>query len=254
MSFFEVKTTLAILFVASGLVAVASMMTLMGRSERRMSVPALKTIHRIAGYTFAVLLVVLGAMGLSHLSSVGDSLPLRGVLHWSLASMLVFVLALKIVVARWFKQFLTFVPVMGMIIIALALVVATLSAVFFVLAGGSGSASESAVRLEARNGEIPTDSGSEGQVGETVASSIGRGERVFGTYCSGCHYDDSTDAKVGPGLAGLFLRDRIAASGKAMSPGNVRAQIIDPAGSMPSFEGHLTDQQLDDILSYLETL
>ena len=137
MSFFEVKTILAVFFVAAGLAAVASMMTVMGRSERRMSVPALKTIHRVAGYTFAALLLVLAAMGLSHLSSAGDSLSVRGVLHWSIASMLVFVLALKIVVVRWFKQFLKFAPVMGMIVIILALVVATLSAVFFVMAWSS---------------------------------------------------------------------------------------------------------------------
>jgi len=248
MSFFAAKTILAVLFVAAGLTAVASMMTLMGRSERRMTVPALRTTHRVAGYTFALLLVVLGAMGLSYLSSAGDSLSVRGVLHWSIASMLVFVLALKIVVVRWFKQFLKFAPVMGMIVITLALVVAMLSAVFFVVTGGfddverevAGAAIESAPMTLAAD--------------EVVTTSVERGAQAFGTYCSGCHNDDSTDVKVGPGLAGLLSRDRIAASGKPMSPENVRGQIIDPAGGMPSFEGHLTDEQLDDLLSYLETL
>jgi mono/diheme cytochrome c family protein len=77
---------------------------------------------------------------------------------------------------------------------------------------------------------------------------------VFQADCFGCHYHDSADNKIGPGLAGLFSRDRIAASGKAMTPGNIREQITDPAGSMPAFEGYLTDEELDDLLSYLETL
>ena len=243
MSLFEVKTILAVLFVAAGLAAVASMMTLMGRSERRMSVPALKTIHRVAGYTFVVLLVVLGAMGLSYLSSAGDSLSVRGVLHWSLASMLVFVLILKIVVVRWFKQFLKFAPVMGMIVITLALVVATLSAVFFVVTGGFGGA------------EPETEVAAVGPVdGVDVFTEADRGGQVFESSCSGCHYDDSAERKVGPGLAGLFARDVIGVSGKPVTPGNVREQIVSPAGGMPSFKGFLTDEQLDDLLSYLETL
>ena len=93
-----------------------------------------------------------------------------------------------------------------------------------------------------------------GPAGEDAFASIDRGAEIYRADCSSCHYDDSADSKIGPGLAGLFERDRIAASGKAMTPGNVREQIIDPAGSMPAFGGYLTDEQLDDLLSYLATL
>jgi cytochrome c2 len=138
MSLFVTKTLLAMLFVVAGLTAALSMLTLMGKAERKMGVMALRNTHRVAGYAFAVLLVVLAILGLHYLSAASDSLSLRGVLHWSAAALLVFVFALKLAVVRWFKQFIKFAPVMGMIVITLALVVVTLSAVFFVVTGGFG--------------------------------------------------------------------------------------------------------------------
>jgi mono/diheme cytochrome c family protein len=252
MSFFVTKTLLATLFIAAGLTAALSMLTLMGKTERRMGVMALRGTHRIAGYVFATLLVVLVVMGLRYLSAVGDSLSVRGVLHWSLASLLVFVLALKLVVVRWFKQFIKFVPVMGMTVITLALVVAMLSAVFFVVTGGfGGSEPREKQRVEVREsaGDAPVVAAAD----ETSAGAA-EGEQLFVKYCSGCHYNDSADRKIGPGLAGLFARDTIVASGAPMSSEGVRTQIVAPTGGMPSFEPYLSEQQLDDLIAYVKTL
>lgn len=258
MSFFATKTLLAVLFIAAGLTAALSMLTLMGKSERKMGVMALRNTHRAAGYTFVVLLVVLAIMGLSYLSAAADTLSLRGVLHWSTAALLVFVLALKLAVVRWFKQFIKFVPVMGMIVITLALVVATLSAVFFIVTGGlagPGSAEVAEVAAEA-GAEAREQGGDDVRATDTAGGTGGAsaGEQVFAENCSGCHNSGSTERKIGPGLAGLFGRETIEASGRAVSPANVRAQIVTPAGGMPSFKGFLSEEQLDDLIAYLQTL
>jgi mono/diheme cytochrome c family protein len=281
MSFFVTKTLLAVLFIAAGLTAALSMLTLMGKAERKMGVAALRNTHRAAGYTFAVLLAVLAILGLHYLSSAGDALPLRGVLHWSAAALLVFVLALKLAVVRWFKQFIKFVPVMGMIVIALALVVATLSAVFFVVTGGQMEREPAAenVRAEAfsdepataREPEKPYQPGTaEERVGSGSASSMVEessqetepapeadavaGEQLFERNCAGCHHSDSADRKIGPGLAGLFGREKISSSGVTVTAETVREQIVAPAGGMPSFRSFLSDEQLDDLLAFLQTL
>jgi mono/diheme cytochrome c family protein len=34
----------------------------------------------------------------------------------------------------------------------------------------------------------------------------------------------------------------------------VRAQVLDPLGTMPSFDGFLSDSEIDDLVAYLETL
>ena len=233
MTFFQVKTLLAVLLVAAGMTAALSMLTLMGKTERKLGVMTLRNMHRAAGYSFAVLLVVLAAMGLSYLGAAKDTLPLRGVLHWTLGSLLVFLLLLKLVVVRVYKQFLKFVPVMGMMVITLALVVATLSAVFFVVTGG----------LSPAPGAM---SGTEG------TAELGRA--TFATYCSDCHNSDSQERKVGPGLAGLFDRDALTIGDRPVTRENVRGQIVTPAGTMPSFGGFLSEEQLSDVVDYLETL
>ena len=317
MTYFVTKTVLAFLFVAAGLTATLSMLTLMGRSEKRTSAGTLRTTHRVAGYTFAALLVVLGIMGLWHLSSAGDSLPVRGVLHWSVASLLVFVLALKLAIVRWFKQFLKFVPAMGMVVITLALVVAMLSAVFFIATGGMGGRARDVARQDDRRTselvtpgstqtvEPPPDARSqgansiepvpgepkedaetakpmadaprdrtdaaqpgldalpEGTAGTALADAAqgddspgnpGRGAALYRTHCAGCHYSDSAQNKIGPGLGGLFAREKILSSGRSITPANVREHILAPAGSMPAFRGRLTDVQLDDLIAHLATL
>jgi len=249
MSYFVTKTLLAVLFVAAGLTAALSMLTLMGRPQPRPGAPSLRNAHRIAGYVFVTLLILLALMGLRHLSAKGDSLSVRGVLHWSLASLLLFVVALKLAVVRWFRQFLKFVPVMGMIVITLALAVAMLSAVFFMVTGGIANPDDGTAQTRKGPAEVvmvtaPTE----------ASGDAAEGGRIFEKNCSNCHYSDSTDRKVAEGLAGLFARDQIEVSGAPMSAENVRAQIVDPAGGMPSFKSYLSDRQLDDVVAYLMTL
>lgn len=265
MDFFQTKTILAVVAVTAAVTAALSMLTLMGRSERRASVTALRNAHRAAGYTFAVLLVALAIMGIRYLALAGDTLSVRGVLHWVLASLLVGLFVLKIAVVRWFKQFIKYVPVMGMMLIVLIVLVATVSAGFYIVAGGSIRGREQTPRVEsagphgeAAGDESPID-GLEADVAgdntsEIVRGDASSGETLFGSYCSSCHDAASAEARMGPGLAGLFAREKIKASGKPITRDNVRVQIISPSGGMPSFEGHLSESELDDLVAYLATL
>ena len=82
-----------------------------------------------------------------------------------------------------------------------------------------------------------------------------KGARLFQEKgCSQCHFTDSRKTKVGPGLEGLFDREKLPLSGRAVSEANVRHQMIDPFEDMPSFAGKLTDQEVDAIIEYLKTL
>jgi len=79
-----------------------------------------------------------------------------------------------------------------------------------------------------------------------------KGKEVF-EQCAVCHNADSVDKKMGPGLKGLFKRDKLA-DGKKVSEANIRARVDDGGNGMPGYKDMLDDQQKDDLIAYLKTL
>ena len=72
--------------------------------------------------------------------------------------------------------------------------------------------------------------------------------------CTQCHFTQSRKTKIGPGLKGLFDRERLPVSGQPATEANVRSQLKDPFEDMPSFADRLTEEQRDRIIDFLKTL
>ncbi len=85
-----------------------------------------------------------------------------------------------------------------------------------------------------------------------AAGSAAKGKEVF-DQCSVCHNADNTDKKIGPGLKGLFKKDKLA-NGKAPTEANIRAQVDDGGNGMPAYKDILSNQEKDDLIAYLKTL
>jgi cytochrome c5 len=85
------------------------------------------------------------------------------------------------------------------------------------------------------------------------AKSAGSGQDLFTANCSGCHFADRKDTKVGPGLQGLFKNLKLPKSGRATSEKNVRETIVNGREKMPPFK-HLKDDQINAIIDYLKSL
>lgn len=79
-----------------------------------------------------------------------------------------------------------------------------------------------------------------------------KGKEVF-EQCAVCHNADSDEKKVGPGLKGLFKKDKMA-NGKKPTDANVRAKIDEGGNGMPAYKDMLNDQEKDDLIAYLKTL
>jgi cytochrome c len=79
-----------------------------------------------------------------------------------------------------------------------------------------------------------------------------KGKDVF-DQCSVCHNADSTEKKIGPGLKGLFKRDKLV-NGKPVNDANVRAKIEEGGNGMPGYKDILSDQEKADVIAYLKTL
>jgi len=79
-----------------------------------------------------------------------------------------------------------------------------------------------------------------------------KGKEVF-QQCTPCHNADSTEKKMGPGLKGLFSKDKLA-NGKKVTEENVRSQIDEGGNGMPAYKEMLSDDEKDDLIAYLKTL
>lgn len=85
-----------------------------------------------------------------------------------------------------------------------------------------------------------------------AAGDAAKGKEVF-EQCSVCHNADSTEKKMGPGLKGLFKKDKLA-NGKKPTDATVRAKIDEGGNGMPAYKDMLSDQEKDDLIAYLKTL
>ena len=79
-----------------------------------------------------------------------------------------------------------------------------------------------------------------------------KGKEVF-QQCTPCHNSDSTEKKMGPGLKGLFSKDKLN-NGKKPTEENVRTQIDEGGNGMPAYKEMLGDDEKNDLIAYLKTL
>ena len=79
-----------------------------------------------------------------------------------------------------------------------------------------------------------------------------KGKEAF-EQCGVCHNADSEEKKMGPGLKGLFARDKMT-NGKKPTEANVRAKIDEGGNGMPAYKEILSDEDKDNLVAYLKTL
>jgi|SRR5579872_1086601 len=90
--------------------------------------------------------------------------------------------------------------------------------------------------------------GSKGGAGDAT-----KGKDVFESNCSVCHNADSDEKKMGPGLKGLFKKEKLN-NGKKPTEANIRALINAGGNGMPSYADMLTDEEKNNVIAYLKTL
>lgn len=80
-----------------------------------------------------------------------------------------------------------------------------------------------------------------------------KGQAVFDN-CAVCHNADSDEAKVGPGLKGLFKKEKLM-NGKPVTEQNVRDVITNGGAMMPPFDDQtISPADKDNLIAYLKTL
>jgi cytochrome c len=80
-----------------------------------------------------------------------------------------------------------------------------------------------------------------------------KGKAIFSDQCAVCHNVDSDEKKMGPGLKGLFKKDKMT-NGKKPSDATVLSKINEGGNGMPPYKDGLSDSEKDDLIAYLKTL
>jgi cytochrome c len=93
--------------------------------------------------------------------------------------------------------------------------------------------------------------------GSTALLAAGKGDAAKGKavfeQCGVCHNADSAEKKMGPGLKGLFKKDKLS-NDKKPTEANIRAKIDEGGNGMPPYKDLLSDAEKDDLIAYLKTL
>ncbi|HZL57673.1 MAG TPA: cytochrome c [Bryobacteraceae bacterium] len=82
--------------------------------------------------------------------------------------------------------------------------------------------------------------------------SVERGKIVFDNSCADCHYPDSRDEKVGPGLQGV--KDGKLPDGRPATHDKLLDILNTGPAEMPSFKDRISEQDKEDVIAYVLTL
>ena len=80
-----------------------------------------------------------------------------------------------------------------------------------------------------------------------------KGKEIFDSQCSLCHFPDKEEKKMGPGLKGLFKKEKLH-NGAKPTDESVTKIIKKGGNGMPPYEAMLSAEEISHLLAYLKTL
>jgi cytochrome c len=81
-----------------------------------------------------------------------------------------------------------------------------------------------------------------------------RGKEVFEKKCSMCHFADSDQKKIGPGLKGISKRGTFTVNGNKVTTQSLTTWIENGDSLMPGMKDTLEPGQIKDVVAYVKTL
>ena len=96
--------------------------------------------------------------------------------------------------------------------------------------------------------------GSKKAAGHAAAGSAVRGKQVFEQKCAMCHFADSDQKKIGPGLKGISKRGTFTVNGNKVTTEALKTWIENGDSQMPGMKDTLDPAQIRDVVAYVKTL
>jgi mono/diheme cytochrome c family protein len=250
MHIFLIKSLLSLGLLAVSLVSIITMFEMFGRQERKFDPGMLRKVHRLSGLVFFLLSLGIAYICLDFLVKTKAELSPRAALHAVFALAVFFLLCLKIIFNRVYRQFYSHLQTMGLILAFTSLAMIETSAGYFLVVSKFGReipvprAAEQRKDADQEKSKIPA---------KTDPQSIAKGKELYESKCTFCHDPFSNTTLTGPGHKGILINPLLPVSKKAANRENIVNQLRTPYKDMPSFS-YLSDDEVQNIVAYLNTL
>jgi mono/diheme cytochrome c family protein len=250
MHIFLIKSLLALALLLLSLVSVFSMFEMFGRQERRFDPGTLRKLHRLSGITFFFLSLAIAYICLDFLAKTRAEPSPRAAFHAVFSVSVLFLLCLKILFNRVYRQFYGQLQTVGLVLAFVSFAMIGTSAGYFLLVSKLGTEIPAS-----RTAEQKKDAVQEGMnvTVKTDPQSIDKGKELYESKCTFCHDQFSNNTLTGPGHKGILKNPLLPVSKKTANPENVAIQLKTPYKDMPSFS-YLSEEDIQSIIAYLNTL
>jgi cytochrome c len=102
--------------------------------------------------------------------------------------------------------------------------------------------------------ETPARKTAPAKASSANSAAVAKGKDVFDKKCGVCHYANSDQKKIGPGLKGLGKRGTFTVNNNKVTDETLKTWIENGDSLMPPFKDVLDAQQIKDVIAYVKTL
>ncbi|SFM58932.1 c-type cytochrome [Thermodesulforhabdus norvegica] len=228
----KLKAWLSLPLFGVGIFNMLVIFEVLGRQNKTSNPQVLRKLHKTVGWMGFLWMLFISLLCVYLIKQTSGAMTPRGAVHALTALILLFLMMVKILIVRSYRKLYSFVPGLGMVIFASLMTTLVLSSgTYFLAHSGSGH-----VHADSQKRDL-----------------VKKGQSIFNSLCAGCHYSDSSDRKIGPGLKGLSRLNNLPLSGRPVTRENLLDQLNNPYGTMPSFQG-LSEEHKKAIIEFLLTL
>jgi hypothetical protein len=257
MTIFMIKSLLSLFLLALAAYGVYAMFEVFGKEAQADRAKLLKRRHKISGWASVLFFVIIAYLCIGFLAASKAEPSSRAALHILIALAFIALFIVKVLFVRVYRQFYSMAKIMGISLGILTFVLVGMTAGVYLTTSrfGQDLTADKSVYYALRGPfltvlqiETPAITAI-----RTDRQSIARGRTLFVSRCSVCHDPESTKTKVGPGLKGLLKNPVLPISKHPATAVSIRFQLRQPTGVMPSF-AYLSDEEMDELIAYLNTL
>ncbi len=248
MSEFFLKSILSIFLIFLTLSAMFTMFEVFGRTEKKFNIEKLKKIHRINGWLYALLYLVIAYLCLDFIVNTRAELSPRGAFHSVFALTIIILLLLKVSFIRIYKQFYNQAKTIGLLIALITFGMAGTSAGYYLIVTKFGTELFPMQKAVAEKMTVKNKI-----IVRTDPESIEKGKEIYDSKCYFCHDPHSAEWIVGPGHKNIMKNPMLPVSKRPATPENIMELIINPYRDMPSFS-YMSEDEILNLIAYLNTL